>query len=70
MEILLQLILEIFGEVILATLVLAPFAAAASMILLGGARARRGQQLVDLDRFAYAYLFALGLGIIRFIFAT
>ena len=54
----------------IATLVLAPFVAAASMVLLGAARARQGQQLVSLDRFAYAYLFALGPGVIRFIFAT
>jgi hydrogenase maturation factor len=50
----------------LATLVLAPVLAAASTVAIGHWRARRGQQVLDIDRIAYAYLFALGMAVVRF----
>jgi hypothetical protein len=36
------------------------------MALLGAWRARRGQDLIRLDRFAYGYLFALAMAAMRF----
>ncbi len=49
--------------------VVAPLIAAMSVVALGAFRARRGQQLVSLDRFIYGYLFALGLAVVRFVWA-
>jgi uncharacterized membrane protein len=54
----------------LTTLLLAPVFAAASTVAIGRWRARRGQQLVDLDRMAYAYLFALGMAVVRYQWAA
>ena len=53
----------------LATLLLAPLLAAATTVALGRLRARRGQEPVNIDRMAYAYLFALGLGAVRYVWA-
>jgi hypothetical protein len=36
---------------------------------LGKWRVRHGQQPVSLDRLAYAYLFALGLAAVRYVWA-
>lgn len=54
----------------LATLLLAPVFAAASTVAIGRWRARRGQDVVNLDRVAYAYLFALGLAAVRYSWAA
>ncbi|RFO95204.1 hypothetical protein DIC66_19525 [Rhodoferax lacus] len=54
----------------LATLLLAPMAAAATTVAIGRWRARRGQETVDMDRLAYAYLFALGMAVVRFHWAA
>jgi hypothetical protein len=54
----------------LATLLLAPLAAAASTVALGRWRARRGQDPVNIDRVAYAYLFALAMAAVRYTWAT
>jgi hypothetical protein len=53
----------------LATLLLAPLCAAASTVALGRWRARRGQPSLNIDRMAYAYLFALGLAAVRYSWA-
>lgn len=53
----------------LANLVLTPLMAGLLMALLGRWRGRRGDRLLRIDRFAYGYLFAIGLAIIRFVFA-
>ena len=50
----------------IANLLLTPFACGAAMTALGAWRARRGQDLVRLDRFAYGYLFALAMAAVRF----
>jgi len=50
-------------------LAVTPWAAGGVMMLIGRLRERRGQSLVGLDRFAYAFTFALGMAPIRFIFA-
>jgi len=52
------------------TLLLVPLAAALMTVWLGKWRARRGQEPVSLDRFMYAYLFALGMGCVRYAFAA
>lgn len=54
----------------LATLLLAPVLAAASTVAIGHWRVRRGQQVVNIDRTAYAYLFALGMAAVRYHWAA
>lgn len=46
-----------------------PVAAGTTMYLLGRWRSRRRQVLVRLDRFAYGFLFALCMALVRFCFA-
>ncbi len=48
-----------------ANLVATPIAVGAIMTLMGAWRARRGQQVLRIDRFAYGYLFALFIALIR-----
>lgn len=52
-----------------ANLLLAPVAAGLAMPILGAWRARRGQDTLRIDRFAYGYLFALAFALVRFVFA-
>ena len=54
----------------LANLVVTPLLAGAAMALLGRWRARRGDTVLRIDRFAYGYLFALAVAIVRFNFAS
>jgi len=54
----------------LANLSLTPFAVGGSMALIGHWRAAKGQNGVRFDRFAYAFLFALGMSLSRYLFAT
>lgn len=49
---------------------LSPIAAGLSMAAMGAWRARRGQAVLRIDKFSYGYLFALGLGLVRFWFAS
>jgi len=51
-------------------LILAPVAAGLLMSAMGSWRRRRGQDLLRIDRFAYGYVFALALAIVRFQFAS
>ncbi|KHS43198.1 MULTISPECIES: hypothetical protein [Novosphingobium] len=51
-------------------LVVTPLVIAAIMAMLGRARNKRGQLLVRLDRFGYAYLFAFSMALVRFIWAS
>jgi hypothetical protein len=53
----------------LANLVLSPVAGGLGMALLGAWRRRRGQDTIELDRFAYGFLFALAMSMVRFFFA-
>ena len=53
-----------------ATFLLAPLAAAGSVVFLGILRAKRGQEPVALDRFVYGYLFALGFACVRYVWAS
>lgn len=53
-----------------ANLVLTPLAVGGVMVGMGAWRVRRGQPVLRIDRFAYGYLFALSLALIRFYFAA
>lgn len=53
----------------LANLVVTPVLAGGAMTLVGLWRARRGDPLLRIDRFAYGYLFALAVAVVRFNFA-
>ena len=53
----------------LPNLVLTPVAVGGVMAALGHWRARRGQAAPLIDRFAYGYLFALALAVVRYFFA-
>ena len=53
----------------LANLIVTPVAAGLCMCAAGTWRARRGQPLLRIDRFAYGYLFALSFALVRFAFA-
>jgi hypothetical protein len=50
----------------IANLILSPVAAGLVMSLLRGVRLRRGQTPVRLDSFAYGYIFALAMALVRF----
>ena len=52
-----------------ANLVLTPVAAGLAMCLAGHWRARRGHDVLRIDRFAYGYLFALSLALVRYAYA-
>ncbi len=53
-----------------ANAALSPIVAGLSMAALGAWRARRGQAVLRIDKFAYGYLFALGFALVRFWFAS
>lgn len=53
----------------IVNLAVTPVAAGLLMCLLGHWRARRGEDVLRIDRFAYGYLFALSLALIRYWFA-
>jgi hypothetical protein len=48
---------------------LVPALAGLTMAALGAWRQRRGQELIRLDRFAYAFIFAFVFSLVRFIWA-
>ncbi|MRD46396.1 hypothetical protein GHT07_03845 [Caenimonas koreensis DSM 17982] len=54
-----------FGRI--ANLLLMPFASGAFMALIGAWRRQRGEEIVRIDRFWYGFLFALGMGLVRFV---
>lgn len=54
----------------IANLLATPLAVGGVMAVIGAWRARRGQPVLRIDRFAYGYLFALALGLVRFIYAA
>jgi hypothetical protein len=51
-------------------LVATPLAVGGIMAAVGAWRARRGESVLRIDRFAYGYLFALSLALVRFFFAA
>lgn len=53
----------------LTNLVVTPVLAGVAMTLLGRWRARRGDTVLRIDRFACGYLFALAVAVVRFNFA-
>ncbi len=51
-------------------LLLTPFAVGATMGWMGQWRAKRGLRVLRMDRFAYGYLMALSLGLVRYCWAS
>jgi len=47
-----------------------PLIAGGLMMFIGRQRDKRGRSLVKLDRFGYAFLFALAMAIVRYFFAN
>lgn len=52
-----------------ANLLLTPVAVGGCMVMFGAWRAKRGEALWRIHRFAYGYLFALGFALVRLGFA-
>jgi hypothetical protein len=50
-------------------LVVAPLALGLVMMLIGQIRQKKGQDLVRLDQFGYAFLFAFAMAVVRYIWA-
>ena len=50
-------------------LLVTPLVAGGVMMLIGRQRGKRGQSLVRLDRFGYAFAFALAMAVVRYIWA-
>jgi hypothetical protein len=46
-----------------------PLLVGGGMMILGRLRESKGQQLVRLDRFGYAFVFAFSMALVRFFFA-
>jgi hypothetical protein len=53
----------------LLNLAITPVMAGLLMMAVGRLRERRGQDLVGLDRFGYAYVFAFAMALVRYVFA-
>lgn len=51
-------------------LIVTPVIASAVMMLIGRLRDRKGQDLVRLDRFGYAFVFAFSMALVRFIWVS
>jgi hypothetical protein len=51
-------------------LVVTPILIGGVMMLIGKIRGKKGQNLVKLDRFGYAFVFAFSMALIRFIWAA
>jgi len=51
-------------------LIATPVAAGLFMALIGKARLNKGQELVRLDRFGFAFVFAFAMALVRFIWAN
>lgn len=52
-----------------ANAALSPIVSGLSMAAIGKWRAKRGQAVLRIDKFAYGYVFALGFALVRFWFA-
>jgi hypothetical protein len=53
----------------LAALIFVPIGSGLAMSLLGAWRRKQNQDLIRLDRFAYGYVFALAMALVRFFWA-
>ena len=54
----------------LVNLFLTPVLAGLVMFSIGRWRQKQGRELVRLDRFGYGFLFAFGMALVRFLYAT
>ena len=53
-----------------ANLFVTPIIVGFAMMLLGGLRRRRGEEIVRIDRFGYAFTFAFTMALMRFFLAS
>jgi hypothetical protein len=53
----------------IANLIGTPIAVGGVMVAMGAFRARRGEEVLRIDRFAFGYVFALCFALVRFYFA-
>ena len=53
-----------------ANLFVTPLLLGVAMVLVGRLREKRGQPLVRLDRFGYAFVFAFAMALVRFVWAS
>ena len=54
----------------IVNLIVTPVLAGLVMLSIGWLRQKRGQYLVRLDRFGYGFIFAFGMALVRFMYAT
>ena len=54
----------------IANLLITPLAAGGFTVLVGARRRKRGKVLLRIDRFKYAYAFAAGMALMRFVFTA
>ena len=54
----------------MVNLFLTPILIGCVMLLIGRLRQKKGRELVRLDRFGYGFLFAFGMALVRFLYAT
>ena len=54
----------------MVNLFLTPILAGLVMVLIGYLRQKKGRGLVRLDRFGYGFLFAFGMALVRFLYAS
>jgi len=52
------------------SLLITPLLAGLTMACVGWIRRRRGKLVIQLDSFAYGFLFAFGMALVRFLFTT
>ena len=52
------------------SLVIVPLIVAFAMVAVGKLRRRQGKRLVRLDTFAYAFIFAFAMALVRFLFVS
>ena len=52
------------------SLIVTPTLAGLTMAAIGWLRARRGSSRIRLDTFAYGFIFAFGMSLVRFLFTT
>jgi putative component of membrane protein insertase Oxa1/YidC/SpoIIIJ protein YidD len=53
-----------------ANLIVTPIAVGCAMVAIGALRARRGDEVLSIDRFTCGYVFALNIALVRFFLAT
>ncbi|WII73746.1 hypothetical protein QJS83_07635 [Bdellovibrio sp. 22V] len=58
------------GSLRVANLILTPLIVGALVSILGARRAKKGMELIRLDKFSYGYIFAFAMALVRYFFAS